>query len=215
MSTVSDQRNTEAGASSSHGSLKIILGPMFSGKSTELIRHIRRYRAIGKTVLVVNHCLNQRYGSTGITTHDARERASTPSPPKDDFATLNLTRLQSLLDDAAPRAALESADIVCIEELQFFEDAQRVVTALVEAHHKHVVAAGLVADYRRQPFGAVLTLLPLADEIVHLRALCAECCDGTLGSFTKRLGAAKETTLVGTADEYRVVCRKHYNATNR
>lgn len=183
------------------GELHLIVGPMFSGKSTELLRQIHRYRSIGRDVLVVNHALNSRYDSRGITTHDS---ATAP-----EERCVVAARLEELLVPEA-RQQYERAEIVFIEELQFFPDAYAVVREIVERTDKSVVAAGLTADYRREPFGDVLRLLPHADRVTHLRGLCCQCRDGTPGAFTRRISAERQTTLVAAAEAYEVVCRRHY-----
>lgn len=191
----------------SAGTLQLIVGPMFSGKSTELLRQIHRNRSIGRTVLVVNHAQNQRYNSTGLTTHDAEF-----VPAEEDC--VRTEQLHDLLDVTSPlHAAFQRADMVVIEELQFFADAYETVTHIVRHTTKCIVAAGLIADYRREPFGDVLRLMPYADQITHLRGLCCLCRDGTPGPFTRRRTrhAAEPTMLVAAADVYEVVCRRHYD----
>jgi len=196
--------------SAGHGTLHLIIGPMFAGKSTELLRRINRQRSIGKDVLVVNHGLNCRYGSTSVTTHDAGRHEN---------CTI-VRRLCELRPETAPQETDSSAaatsgvyaeaDTVFIEELQFFPDALTEVLRMVEVDGKNVVAAGLSADYQRQPFGDVLALVPHADHVEHLRGLCSRCRDGSPGMFTLRTTADETQTVVGGADAYEVVCRRHY-----
>ena len=185
------------------GELHLIVGPMFSGKSTELLRQIHRYRSIGCNVIVVNHALNSRYDSRGITTHD-----SGTAPEERCVVATRLGEL--LVPDSEAFKQYERAQIIFVEELQFFPDAHDVVRQIVEGTDKSVVAAGLTADYRREPFGDVLRLLPHADRVTHLRGLCCQCRDGTPGAFTRRISGERQTTLVGAAEAYEVVCRRHY-----
>jgi thymidine kinase len=187
-------------AASAQGFLHLIVGPMFSGKSTELIRHIRRYRSIGKRLVIINHTLNNRYESTGVTTHSAMRL-------EDEVLVMSdLTEMRR-----KHSAVLAKVDIVCIEELQFFEDALDTITYLTDVLHKTVIAAGLLGDYRRDPCTEVLSLMPHADIITHLSALCSECNDGTPGIFSKRISKNLERTLIGSTDMYRAVCRHHYS----
>lgn len=211
------------------GTLQLILGPMFSGKSTRLLHETNSYRAIGKRVLFINHCLNERYPGEGITTHDTPVTAPTPTatptstatatpipatptpaPPFDH--TLVLEDVRELCNRHEHLQIVDSVDVICIEEIQFFNHTVDTIRYLVDTLEKHVLCAGLIADYRRQSFGDVLELIPLADEIVHLKALCTVCNDGTAGIFTQRLPSAStsEQVLVGERDTYRSVCRRHY-----
>ena len=102
--------------------------------------------------------------------------------------------------------------MICIEELQFFEDALQTVLLLVNTMHKKVIGAGLIADYECAPFGDVVKLIPHADDIQHVKALCAVCNDGTTGLFTQRVSAHTDQVAVGAKDMYRAVCRKHFQA---
>ena len=184
-----------------NGYLKLIIGPMFSGKSTELLHTINSYRSIGKDVLVINHAFNNRYNSTNVSTHDKAVL---------DSNCITVLQLGDIEKETQTRSCLEQADIICIEELQFFEDAKEIVTKWVNEYHKCVVCAGLIADYKCQPFGDVGKLIPYADEIQHTKALCCVCNDGTIGLFTQRVSPHQDQVAVGATDMYRVVCRKHY-----
>ena len=228
---------------SSSGYLQIIIGPMFSGKSTKLLHTATSYRAIGKRVLIVNHTLNNRYSedsnTKGITTHDcmlkcssslentantnsdpcrnlcSKDLASPPSITKttETINLLTLSSLRDLVDVPSCAAQVAAADVICIEELQFYSATVDVIKHLVDTCHKHVVCAGLIADYTRSPFGDILQLIPIADELVHLKALCTVCNDGTLGVFTQRLSNEQSQIHVGECNAYRTVCRNHYNIT--
>ena len=95
-------------------------------------------------------------------------------------------------------------------KIQFFKDAFEIINKVVDKDNKVVVAAGLVSDFNREPFGDVLRLIPLSDTFVQLQALCSRCKDGTLASFTKRNTTNKEKELVGSFGVYEAVCRYHY-----
>lgn len=174
--------------------LTLILGPMFSGKSSEVLRHIRRWQSVGKRVVVVNHVSDVRYGRGAIVTHDGC-----------DITAVCATRLS----EAA--AALEGAEVVVVDEAQFFPDLLEVVAAASDGPAMWIVA-GLSGDSRRERFGQVLDLVPIADEIIHQTALCSVCRDGTPAPFTLRIpeAAAAGQVLVGAADVYRPVCRAHW-----
>lgn len=238
------------GRSVSCGSLRLLVGPMFSGKSTELLHTINSYRAIGKTVLVITPRANTRCRGESLTTHDThdtRDTRDTQTPPPsrttptgprrwslggawfarsapeasspnsalrvDPSASVHLSR--TLTEWTRPvHPLLAAADVVCIEEMQFFADGLAGVLHMVEELHKDVVCAGLIADYQRRPFGDMLALIPHADNITHTKALCGVCNDGTVGLFTKRLSGDTDQVVVGAKDKYQVVCRRHYMETS-
>jgi thymidine kinase len=180
------------------GRLELIIGPMFSGKSTELIKHANRYISIGKNVLAINHKINNRYGSNKITTHDKKVFEN----------CIIIDKLNDIHNLYTQK--FNDSEIIIIEELQFFPDGFDFIKNTVDFTNKTVITAGLSGDFRRNPFGDVLKLIPYADSLTQLSAYCKKCGDGTLANFTKRITKENNTTLVGTADQYEAVCRKHY-----
>lgn len=181
------------------GSLELIIGPMYAGKSTELIRSIRRFKCLHKNVLVINHTINNRYGSSSLTTHN-----------RDSFDECIILEHLSDIQSESNIHLFEQADVIVIEELQFFTDAYDNIVDWIDTKGKCVVAAGLDGDFRKQPFGDVLRLIPHAEEVRKLKALCRKCCDGTEAHFTKRTTSDQQTTLVGSDDIYEPVCRYHF-----
>jgi thymidine kinase len=177
------------------GYLELIIGPMYAGKSTELIRSVNRYKCLGKNIVVINHKLNNRYGSSQLTTHNKE---------KIDHCII-LEKLKELNDDL-----LNKADVIIIEELQFFEDAFDMVKKWCDENKKTVIAAGLDGDFMRQSFGDVLKLIPHAEKVTKLSALCKRCGDGTLAHFSKRITKEDKITLIGSNEIYEAVCRKHF-----
>lgn len=178
-------------------SLELILGPMFAGKSTELIRRIRRMRSVNKNVFVINHVFNVRYSEqAAVTTHDSVGIRA-------DLNTKNLL-------EAEAHPNFIDADIVVIEELQFFEDAGAIIPTWVDHLGKHVIASGLSGTAERTPMGDVQVLIPHADDISFLTALCPYCADGTSAPFSKRLVISESTVDVGGVDKYTATCRRHF-----
>jgi len=180
------------------GYLELIIGPMYAGKSTELLRIINRYKCLNKKICVINHSLNNRYGSTGLTTHN-----------KTTFDQCIIIDKLAELDETD---VLLGTDVIIIEELQFFGDAFEYVVKWCDGG-KTIICAGLDGDYLRNPFGDVLRLIPHADKITKLNSLCKKCGNGTLAHFTKRFISSSETiekTLVGSDEIYEAVCRAHY-----
>jgi thymidine kinase len=180
------------------GRLELILGPMFASKTTELIRIADRYRSIGKNILAINHSINNRYGTNQISSHDMRVMND----------CIISDRLSRVFEENRER--FDTADVIIIEELQFFTDCYEIVTDWVDNYHKIVVAAGLDGDFKREPFGNVYKLIPHAEKLVKLRAFCSVCCDGTHAHFSQRIVKNDATTVVGSSETYRAVCRYHY-----
>lgn len=180
--------------------LEIIMGCMFSGKSTEVIRRIKRLKTLGRNVMVINNSLDTRYtdGETGfIATHN---RECEPCISADKL--LNLIATQSFRD----------ADVIIIEEAQFFTDLFDFVTQSVDNNNKQVIVSGLDGDADRKPFGDILRLIPHAEKVTKLSALCLECNDGTEAFFSKRLIYEDMSSQinVGSNDKYIAVCRRHF-----
>ena len=180
------------------GYLKLIIGPMYAGKSTELIRHIRQFKFLKKNILAINNNINNRYGSVNIITHNKEEFK--------DCINVDLLKEVTLKYNIQ----YNKADVLIIEELQFFKDAYKNIIDFVERDNKTVICAGLIGDYLRNPFGDILRLIPIADDIQILSALCNRCKDGTKALFTKRIVNNTEQHLIGSSESYISVCRHHY-----
>lgn len=181
-------------------SLQLFIGPMYAGKSSELIRQIQRYEILEKSVLVINHTINNRYGSSNITTHTKMSY--------DDC--IILSALGDIFQNEEYKRRFDEAHVVVIEELQFFGDAYDQIVDWCDHRGKHVIAGGLDGDFRRAPFGDVLRLIPHAEKVVKLSALCKRCRDGTPANFTMRITKDENQTVVGSDDVYEAVCRKHF-----
>lgn len=164
---------------------------MYSGKTTELIRRVRRFESIGKRVLVFNHALDTRYGED-VHTHYG-----------DSTKAIKLHKLSSF--DKCFGRFERKVDVVAIDECQFFPDLVDSVLRMVHQHKLHVIVVGLNGDYRQRVFGDICQLLPHADDIQFCRAYCNECNNGTLASFTKRIQGGDEQVEVSS--QYIAVCR--------
>tara|TARA_A100001015_G_C14529291_1_gene533489 strand:- start:26 stop:559 length:534 start_codon:yes stop_codon:yes gene_type:complete len=174
--------------------LEIIMGPMFSGKSTELLRRTRRYEAIGKKVMYINHALDTRHGDNKISTHDLSE--------KDALMTNTLVFLHKTEE-------FNNCDIIAINEAQFFPDLA-FFCKLSMKEGKDMIIAGLDGDYRKEPFGEILQLIPYAhgDDIVKLSSYCKIC--GDKASFTKRITDNTNQIVIGCEECHIPVCENHY-----
>ena len=177
-------------------SLELILGPMFSGKTSELRRRMLRLKVVTDKVIIINHLSDTRYGSASETlSHD-----------KISCESIAVKQLESLYlnDDYI------NANYVFINEAQFFNDLYDFCLTSVEKYNKNVVVFGLDGDFQRKPFGEILKLVPLANSVTKLTALCKLCGDGTPGLFTKRIVNKCQQILIGGEDMYQAVCRKHF-----
>ena len=169
--------------------LEIIIGSMFSGKSTELIRRVKRYKSIGMKCCVINHSNDTRIEGEFINTHDG---TSLPAIKTSDVLLVNT----------------KGYDTIAIDEGQFFLNLKVAVLLMVKAG-KHVIVAGLSGDYKRQKFGEILELIPFADDVTFKRALCKGCCHPQKhASFTKRISDEAAQVLVNA--KYIAVCRQCY-----
>ena len=167
------------------------MGSMFSGKTTELMRRIRRLKSIGMRCVVINHINDSRVDGAFLQTHDG-------------FKLPAIKTSDLLLMD------IRAYDAVAIDEAQFFPNLLPAVRHMVEHLGKFVLVAGLNADYQRNPFGEISKLICLADDVTFTRAYCSQCSNGTLASFTKRLTHEQDTISVGGAEKYAAVCRRCY-----
>mmetsp|Transcript_13696 Transcript_13696/g.43287 ORF Transcript_13696/g.43287 Transcript_13696/m.43287 type:complete len:345 (-) Transcript_13696:748-1782(-) len=175
------------------GQIDVILGPMFSGKSTELLERVEGLEARGKVCLVVKPAVDNRYSQSAVTTHTGRSREC-----------VTVLRLSELLGSDA----FKSADVVAVDEAQFFPDLVEFCLEASEGRGIAVVVAGLDGDFRRRPFGQTLDLIPLADSAMKMLADCGVCGKGAM--FSLRTVGSQSTTLVGGAESYMPVCRRHY-----
>jgi thymidine kinase len=165
-------------------SLELILGSMYSGKSTELMRRVNRLTSIGMRCLVVNHTNDKR---PGVQNHDGQ-------------------RLEAIKTTELLLVGTGQYNVVAIDEGQFFSNLRVAVTLMVE-HGKHVIVAGLNGDFQRQKFGEILDLVPYADDVTFKRALCARCRHPSRqASFTKRLDDARDVVSVDST--HIAVCRQ-------
>jgi len=173
--------------------LSIIMGNMFSGKTSELIRRLKRLKIIGKNIMVVNSAKDTRSPDEVLKTHD--------NVKFNCFKVLNLSELET-------SDAFSDADIIGIDEAQFFEGLKVFVEKCLKLG-KSVILAGLDGDSFQRKFGEILDCIPLASNVSKLTALCMCCNDGTAGPFTKRIVDSNVLELIGGSDMYIAVCGKH------
>ena len=177
------------------GRLEVITGPMFSGKSEELIRRLKRARIARQRVACFKPDIDLRYHRTSIASHsDQTHEACTVA---------NVDRLREALFPL-----LETTDVIGIDEVQFFDES--IIPLSVELIHlgKRVIMAGLDTTFNAEPFGPVPALMAIADEVTKLSAVCMVC--GQPAIHTQRLGQSQELVVVGATGLYEARCRAHF-----
>jgi thymidine kinase len=176
------------------GRLDIIIGCMFSGKTTELISRIKNARIIYDNIIVVNHSFDTRYDTQNICSHDyEKTRAVSVHTLHELIYNINYVNCKAIF----------------IDEAQLFDDLKSFVTKAVDIDNKFVTICGLDGDFRRHSFGQILELVPFCDSIMKLTAICVECKNKTLAIFSKRITESEKQILIGDK-EYKPVCRYHY-----
>lgn len=177
------------------GSLTVIAGSMFAGKTEELIRRLRRALYARRSVQVFKHALENRSEETEIRSHDGTLYSA--------VAVSSSKELSNSVD--------REANVIAVEEAQFFDEGIVDVCERLADRGHEVIATGLDMDFRGEPFGPMPRLLAVADEVVKLRAICAVC--GRDASRSQRLvdgrpaPASAPTILVGARESYEARCR--------
>lgn len=174
------------------GRIEVICGSMFSGKTEELIRRLRRATFANQHVEIYKPCIDTRYSDEEVVSHDANSIASTPVESSGNIL---------LLSDAA--------DVVGIDEAQFFDQGLvRVCTELAN-RGKRVIVAGLDMDFKGVPFGPIPDLCAVAEEVTKVHAICVKC--GALAYASHRIVKGEKRVMLGEKDEYEPLCRDCYN----
>ena len=187
--------------------LELIIGPMYSSKSSMLLEIYKKCIFCNIPVIIINHSSDTRYHESMVSTHDKI------MAPCIQTTKLNSIWNYNILDNhfnekSNNHIKLRSADVILINEGQFFKDLYSVVEDMLKCN-KRVYICGLDSDFERKKFGQILDLIPLCDKVNKLTSLCSQCKDGTPGIFSMRLTPEKQQTLVGS-DNYIPVCRKCY-----
>ena len=192
------------------GYLELIIGPMFSSKTTTLLEIYKKCKFCNIPVSIINHTTDTRYHDTLISSHDKVMAPCLQASKLGDIWTCE-GWIESGKDSDIYTAnnILRSSEVILINEGQFFIDLYEVVIDMLN-QNKKVYICGLDGDFERKKFGSILDLIPLCDKVRKLTSLCSLCKDGTLAIFSMRLSEEKEQTIVGSTN-YIPVCRKCYN----
>lgn len=181
------------------GVLEVVVGPMFSGKSEELIRRLKRARIAKQRVACFKPDIDLRYHRTHIASHSEQTHEAAVVTPNSD-------RLREALFRAGK---VHEAEVVGIDEVQFFDEDIVALCLDLVAMGKRVILAGLDTTYANEPFGPVPNLMALADKVTKLNAVCMVC--GQPAIHTQRLTHSTELVLVGAAGMYEARCRLHFH----
>ena len=183
-------------------SLELLVGPMFAGKSSAIQSIIRRHQALDWNVCVITSSMDVRYTEEPMIVNHDRQM----------LPAISASTLMPLLECED----YKRSRLVVVEEAQFFADLIPFILTVVDRDSKHAVVVGLDGDAERRPFGRVLDLIPHADRVSKLTAMCKMCRDGTPAIFTFAASSDAEASVaagvpcVGTDTKYIPLCRKHF-----
>jgi len=174
------------------GCIEVICGSMFSGKTEELIRRLKRAQFANQKIEIFKPEVDDRYSGSDVVSHDLHSVPCTP-----------ITDPTKILD------AKDDTYVVGIDEAQFFDD--RLVEAAQELANrgKRVIIAGLDTDYMGKPFGPIPALMAIAEDVQKVHAICVKC--GNLANHSHRLTKSEELVVLGEKDVYEPLCRECYN----
>lgn len=171
------------------GWIEVICGSMFSGKTEELIRRLKRARIARQQVEIFKPEVDKRYDEVNVVSHDENAILSTPVQSASRILLLS-----------------NNVEVVGIDEAQFFDDELPSVCNTLAANGIRVIVAGLDMDYRGKPFGPMPHLVAIADEVTKVHAICMNC--GDIAQFTHRIIKDDHLVMLGEMDVYEPLCRR-------
>ncbi len=173
------------------GWIEVICGSMFSGKTEELIRRLRRAHFAKQKVEIFKPAIDTRYHEEQVVSHNSNSIPSTPVPSSSNILLL-----------------ANDSDVVGIDEAQFFDNELVNVCNQLANNGTRVIVAGLDMDYTGKPFGPIPALLACAEYVTKVHAICMNC--GNLAQFSHRKTDQTSLVLLGETDSYEPLCRKCY-----
>jgi len=174
------------------GWIEVITGSMFSGKTEELIRRLKRAQYAKQRTEIYKPMIDKRYSEEDVVSHDEKFIRSTP-----------VETAQNILLYA------NDIDVVGIDEAQFFDIGLVDVCNSLANHGIRVVVAGLDMDFQGKPFGPIPNLLAAAEQVTKIHAICLRC--GSLAQYSHRKTASKKLVVLGETEEYEPLCRSCFN----
>ena len=175
------------------GCIEVVCGSMFSGKTEELIRRLRRAQFANQKIAIFKPGVDKRYSDVEVVSHDFHKITSTPISDPADMLKI------------AP-----DVQVVGVDEAQFFDDSLVDVCQTLANRGVRVIVAGLDTDFLGQPFGPMPRLMAVAEDVQKVHAICVLC--GALANHSHRLIKSKDLVLLGEKDVYEPLCRDCYNA---
>lgn len=173
------------------GRIEVICGSMFSGKTEELIRRINRVKIARQKIIIFKPTIDIRYSKENVVSHNKNSIGSTP-----------------VENSASILLLYQDADVVAIDEAQFFDSGIVEVCNTLANNGVRVIVAGLDMDYMGKPFGPIPELCAIADDVYKTRAICVNC--GNLANYSYRIALEKDQVLLGEKQEYQPLCRRCY-----
>ena len=173
------------------GRIEVVCGSMFSGKTEELVRRLKRAKFAKQKVEIFKPSIDTRYSDEEVVSHD---RHSIPSTPIDSSASILLLS--------------SDIDVVGIDEAQFFDEGLIDVCNELANRGVRIIVAGLDMDFKGKPFGPIPALCAIADEVTKVHAICVKC--GALAYVSHRLVSEDRRVLLGEQSEYEPLCRECY-----
>jgi len=173
------------------GWIEVICGSMFSGKTEELMRRIRRAQIAKMDTIIFKPKVDDRYSPSHIVSHNQMKLNSEIVETSDEILTIS-----------------QKAEVIAIDEAQFFDDDIVEICKILAKQKKRVIVAGLDTDYRGEPFGPMPYLMCEADYVDKLRAICVKC--GNPATYTQRTSKDSQRVIIGETDIYEARCRNCY-----
>ena len=177
------------------GSLEVIAGSMFSGKTEELIRRLKRAKIAQQKVEIFKPAIDVRYSASDVVSHDENSISSTPVSNSANILLLS-----------------GNVDVIGIDEAQFFDKGLVEVAVKLANLGIRVIVAGLDMDFKGEPFGPIPELMAVADHVDKVHAICVKC--GNVAQFSHRLSNKEQVVLLGEKDVYEPLCRGCYREVN-
>jgi len=174
------------------GYIEVIAGSMFSGKTEELIRRLKRAKIAKQKIEIFKPKIDTRYSDENVVSHDSNSIHSTPVEKASDILLL-----------------ASNYEVIGIDEAQFFGDDLIDVCNKLANKGIRVVVAGLDMDFKGQPFGPIPKLFSIAEYVTKVHAICMRC--GSLAQYSHRLSKKAELVVLGEKDEYEPLCRSCFN----
>lgn len=182
------------------GYLELIIGPMFSGKTSRLVEIYNQCKFCNISVSVINHSIDNRYDDELLSTHDKIKIPCIKTERLFDVWTddpNSLEKKRNIIHRKNDKIQIANSKVILINEGQFFPDLLNFVNELLK-YNKKIYICGLDGDFERKKFGQIIDLIPLCDKVEKLSSLCSICKNGKKGIFSMRLSNEKEQTIVGS-----------------